>query len=107
MIAANLASDRQASSEPSRKPATAATSASGQRFMLQAASFRAAGDAQQLRSRLRDFGLLAQVSEVKAGGGETWHRVQVGPYEDRRELSRAQDLMVTQGIEPLLIQLNN
>ncbi len=58
-------------------------------------------------SRLRDFGLLAQVSEVKAGGGETWHRVQVGPYDDRRELSRAQDLMVTQGIEPLLIQLNN
>lgn len=107
VIAANLASDRQANSEPSREPAAAATSASGQRFMLQAASFREVGDAQQLRSRLRDFGLLAQVSEVKAGGGETWHRVQVGPYEDRRELSRAQDLMVTQGIEPLLIQLNN
>ncbi|MGM0912994.1 MAG: SPOR domain-containing protein [Pseudomonadota bacterium] len=107
VIAANLASDRQATSEPSREQAAAATSASGQRYMLQAASFREAGDAQQLRSRLRDFGLLAQVSEVKAGGGETWHRVQVGPYDDRRELSRAQDLMVTQGIEPLLIQLNN
>ncbi len=49
MIAANLASDRQASSEPSREPAAAATSASGQRYMLQAASFREAGDAQQLR----------------------------------------------------------
>lgn len=106
VIAANLSNDRQAR-EPVRQQAAAATSASGQRYMLQAASFRAPGDAQQLRSRLRDFGLLAQVSEVKAGGGETWHRVQVGPYEDRRELSRAQDLMVTQGIEPLLIQLNN
>nr|WP_298250966.1 SPOR domain-containing protein [uncultured Halomonas sp.] len=110
VIAANQASDRQAESRQaasSRQQSTAATSASGQRYMLQAASFRAAGDAQKLRSRLRDFGLLAQVSEVKAGGGQTWHRVQVGPYEDRREISRAQDLMVTQGIEPLLIQLND
>lgn len=111
VIAANLASDRQAESRQaassSRQQSTPATSASGQRYMLQAASFREAGDARQLRGRLRDFGLLAQVSEVKAGGGQTWHRVQVGPYEDRREISRAQDLMVTQGIEPLLIQLND
>lgn len=110
VIAANLSSDRMASdrqaTERSTQQSTTATSASGQRYMLQAASFREAGDAQQLRSRLRDFGLLAQVSKVKAGGGQTWHRVQVGPYEDRRELSRAQDLMTTQGIEPLLIQLN-
>ncbi|MDR5900725.1 MULTISPECIES: SPOR domain-containing protein [Halomonas] len=103
VIAANQAGDRRRSTEQS----TTATNASGQRYMLQAASFREASDARQLRSRLRDFGLLAQVSEVKAGGGQTWHRVQVGPYEDRRELSRAQDLMTTQGIEPLLIQLNN
>ncbi|MFP4080007.1 MAG: SPOR domain-containing protein [Ectothiorhodospira sp.] len=51
--------------------------------------------------------MLAQISEVKAGGGEIWHRVQVGPYEDDRELNRAQGLMVTQGIEPLLIRLND
>ncbi|MGE4533260.1 SPOR domain-containing protein [Halomonas sp.] len=112
VIAANLskdrqANDRQAQAEAADTRATPATTASGQRFMLQAASFREPGDAQQLRSRLRDFGLLAQVSEVKASGNQTWHRVQVGPYQDRRELSRARDLMVTQGIEPLLIQLND
>jgi len=77
------------------------------RFMLQAASFRQADDADRLAERLRDFGLLAQISEVKSGDGDTWHRVQVGPYRDRRELTRAQDLMVTQGIEPLMIQLQN
>lgn len=111
VIAANLSSDRMDSdrqaTERSTQQATTATGASEQRYMLQAASFRKAGDAQQLRSRLRDFGLLAQISEVKTGGGQTWHRVQVGPYADRREISRAQDLMITQGIEPLLIQLNN
>ncbi|MBB3330644.1 cell division septation protein DedD [Halomonas campaniensis] len=105
VIAANLAVERNEPAPAAAEPAPA--SAAGHRYMLQAASFREPGDAQQLRGRLRDFGLLAQISEVKAGGGETWHRVQVGPYEDDRELSRAQDLMVTQGIEPLLIRLNN
>ncbi|MDT8895028.1 SPOR domain-containing protein [Halomonas sp. I1] len=77
------------------------------RYMLQAASFRSTADAEQLAGRLKDFGLLANITEVKTGDGATWHRVQAGPYTDRNELSRAQDLMVTQGIEPLLIQLQN
>lgn len=85
--------------------ATAATDES--RYMLQAASFRETGDAERLAGRLRDFGLRANITEVQSGGGETWHRVQVGPYGDRRELNRAQDLMTTQGIEPLLIRLQN
>lgn len=114
VIAANLAADNDspAAAEPAGSdndsPAAAESAASGDhRYMLQAASFREPGDAQQLRGRLRDFGLLAQVSEVQASDGDTWHRVQVGPYDDRRELDRAQDLMVTQGIEPLLIRLQN
>ena len=40
-------------------------------------------------------------------GDQLWHRVQVGPYGDARELNRAQDLMITQGIEPLTIRLQN
>ena len=101
VIAANM------EAEETTRPAATSASDADSRFMLQAASFREAGDASKLAGRLRDFGLLAKISEVKAGGGDTWHRVQVGPYSDRRELNRAQDLMVTQGIEPLLIQLNN
>ncbi|MDN3521388.1 SPOR domain-containing protein [Halomonas ramblicola] len=106
VIAANLAADRQ-TTDAAPAESSAEAVADGGRFVLQAASFREAVDARQLSGRLRDFGLLAQITEVQANGGETWHRVQVGPYDDRRELSRAQDLMVTQGIEPLLIQLQN
>lgn len=77
------------------------------RYMLQAASFRDIDDAERLANRLKDFGLLAKITDVRANGDQIWHRVQVGPYEDTRELSRAQDLMVTQGIEPLMIRLQN
>ncbi|TFH88383.1 SPOR domain-containing protein [Billgrantia azerbaijanica] len=101
IIAANLKSD--AAAETSAEPAVGGDA----RYMLQAASFRKAGDAEQLSNRLRSLSLMAQVSQVQTAGGETWHRVQVGPYDDTRELNRAQDLMVTQGIEPLLIRLQN
>nr|WP_295710373.1 SPOR domain-containing protein [uncultured Halomonas sp.] len=102
VIAANTRPEDQVSAA---QESEAATNTPG-RYMLQAASFREANDAEQLRGRLRNLSLLAEISEVQADGN-TWHRVQVGPYEDTRELNRAQDLMVTQGIEPLLIQLQN
>ncbi|TVP50732.1 MAG: SPOR domain-containing protein [Halomonas sp.] len=102
VIAANTRPEEQVSAV---QESTASTSAPS-RYVLQAASFRELSDAEQLRGRLRNLSLLAQISEVQADGN-TWHRVQVGPYEDTRELNRAQDLMSTQGIEPLLIQLQN
>lgn len=77
------------------------------RFMLQAASFRDNSDAQHLANRLGNLGLVTKITSVKANGNQTWYRVQSGPYQDTRELSRAKDLMVTQGIHPLLIQLQD
>lgn len=100
VIAANMRPQEQVTT------AQQAASDDDARYVLQAASFRELGDAEQLRERLRNLSLLAQISEIQANGS-TWHRVQVGPYEDTRELNRAQDLMTTQGIEPLLIQLQN
>nr|WP_297459750.1 SPOR domain-containing protein [uncultured Halomonas sp.] len=92
---------------PSEDAAAGDGTATADSFVLQAASFREANDAQRLAGRLEDLGLLAKITTVKANGDQTWHRVQVGPYQDTRELSRARDLMVTQGIEPLLIKLQN
>lgn len=90
---------------PGSKESTKKSTASLTNYMLQAASFREIGDAKKLAGKLKDLGLLAKVSDVNASGGDVWHRVQVGPYKDTRELNRAQDLMNTQGIEPLLIKL--
>lgn len=100
VIAANMRPDDQVTT------AQQTANENGASYVLQAASFRELNDAEQLRQRLSNLSLLAQISEIQANGS-TWHRVQVGPYEDTRELNRAQDLMTTQGIEPLLIQLQN
>ncbi|KPQ21149.1 MULTISPECIES: SPOR domain-containing protein [unclassified Halomonas] len=100
VIAANMRPEEQVTT------AQQAANEEDARYVLQAASFRELDDAEQLQQRLRNLSLLAQISEIQADGS-TWHRVQVGPYDDTRELNRAQDLMTTQGIEPLLIQLQN
>ncbi|MCC5881308.1 MAG: SPOR domain-containing protein [Halomonas sp.] len=101
VIAANLRDEVNAT--PEREAAAPA----GTRYMLQAASFREQGDAEQLRQRLRNLSLMAQVSQVQSADGQTWHRVMVGPYDDNRELSRAEDLMTTQGITPLRHRATN
>ncbi|MDX5375995.1 MAG: SPOR domain-containing protein [Halomonas sp.] len=101
VIAANLREEVNAT------PASEAAAPAGTRYMLQAASFRQPEDAEQLRQRLRNLSLMAQVSQVQAADGETWHRVMVGPYDDTRELNRAEDLMVTQGITPLRHRATN
>ncbi|MCE8033027.1 SPOR domain-containing protein [Billgrantia tianxiuensis] len=101
VIAANLRD------EVSATPASEAAAPAGTRYMLQAASFRQPEDAEQLRQRLRNLSLMAQVSQVQSADGQTWHRVMVGPYDDTRELNRAEDLMVTQGITPLRHRATN
>ena len=106
-IARTTAADEAAAQAAAEAPSQPAAATNASRYMLQAASFRESGDAEQLAGRLRNFGLQAQISEVQSGDNETWHRVQVGPYDDTRELNRAQDLMLTQGIEPLMIRLQN
>ena len=47
---------------------------------IQAASFRDAGEADQLRARLLLQGLPVRLGQVVLGDG-TWHRVTVGPIE--------------------------
>ncbi|MCI0509094.1 sporulation related protein [Chromohalobacter marismortui] len=99
--------DAAASDDKRADDVVADPSADGLKYMLQAASFRNVADAKRLASRLQDLGLIAKITTVQTASDEIWHRVQVGPYQDTHELTRAQDLMVTQGIEPLLIKLQD
>lgn len=107
LVRISEAMERQAQADSDASDDDTPADSDQSRYMLQAASFRETGDAERLAGRLRDFGLRANITQVQSGGGETWHRVQVGPYEERSEINRAQDLMSTQGIEPLLIRLQN
>lgn len=78
------------------------------RFMLQVGSFRLAEDASRLEARLKSLGFdRIRITPVETGTGDIWHRVQVGPYQDRRLLARAQDNLARAGLEFMLLRLRD
>lgn len=78
------------------------------RFMLQVGSFRSTADAKIQQERLKSLGFdRIRISEVETGSGDTWHRVQMGPYQDRRLLARAQNDLAKAGIDFMQLRLRD
>lgn len=73
-------------------------------YLLQAGSFKSAQDADRLRAKLILMGLEAKVDAVTVNSGEQWHRVQVGPFHDRSKLSKARSMLISEGIDTLLMK---
>ncbi|MCY4426350.1 MAG: SPOR domain-containing protein [Halieaceae bacterium] len=73
------------------------------RYLLQAGSFRQAGDADSRRGELILLGLTARVEEFTTDSGR-WFRVYVGPFESRSQLNRAQSLTTQSGIDTLILE---
>ena len=91
--------------ESAQKPSQPAIPAEPQKYLLQAGSFRNQSDADRLRAKLLLDGVLPKVVRVNVGNGETWHRVQIGPFSDRSELKNAQNALANHNIEGLLMKL--
>lgn len=72
-------------------------------YRLQAGSFRSASDADRMRATLLLDGLPAY-SETSSVNGSTWYRVYVGPFADRSRLNKAQDILVSRRISPLVLK---
>ena len=72
-------------------------------YRLQAGSFRSDSDADRMRAELILEGLPAYL-ESSAVNGSTWHRVSVGPYTDRSKLNKAQDILVSRNVSPLVLK---
>ncbi|UYM14638.1 SPOR domain-containing protein [Endozoicomonas euniceicola] len=75
------------------------------RYLLQAGSFRSEKDAERLRATLILAGLTPRISKVSVAGGETWHRVQIGPFDDQGSLDNARRILAEQKIDSLLLKL--
>lgn len=76
------------------------------RFMLQVGSFRTSEDAARQKRRAEGLGFEdVRINPVETGTGDIWHRVQVGPFQDRRILARAQDDLAAAGLDFMLLRL--
>lgn len=71
-------------------------------YLLQAGSFRKAEDADSMRVQLILLNLDAEISKFNHNG-EIWHRVIVGPFEDRSTMAKTRTTLLENGIESLLL----
>ncbi|HHQ41822.1 MAG TPA: SPOR domain-containing protein [Chromatiales bacterium] len=94
--------------EDRRPPAGGAPPAGeapGTRYMLQAGSFRRYADADRLKARLALIGIEADIQKVTIQGGETWHRVRIGPFRSRAEVDAVRARLREHRINAILLKV--
>lgn len=98
--APSASSDNGSSSSPT--PA-----ASSRRWEIQVASFSKASDAERLRAELIINGLTTtHLTEADLGERGIYHRVMVGPFDDRSQLNKAQDILASLNHQVMVRTLN-
>lgn len=100
-----LAAQRQRERDAAALAEPAAPAADGARYLLQAGSFSAHGDAEALKARIALLGLSARVEEGTANG-KTVYRVRMGPYATATELAEAKQKLGNGGLPALAIRAN-
>ena len=103
---------REPAAQGAPTPATSATAsaapaaaADNARYILQAGSFSASGDAEALKARIALLGLSARV-ESGSADGKTVYRVRMGPYGSATELAEAKQKLGNGGLPALAIRAN-
>lgn len=92
--------------EPETKPKTTQPEPAiptGEKYILQAGSFRNGADADRRRAQILLLGLDAKVESVEANG-DRWHRVYVGPFTSHNTLSDARAKLIGESIDTLVVR---
>lgn len=103
--ARSLAAPSPPPAQPAAPAQPPAPTAPG-RYLLQVASFQNHGDADRLKAQLALLGVQANIQTVEIRGGQTWHRVRVGPFSDNNELGSVRKRLQANGIESVLLKLS-
>jgi cell division protein FtsN len=73
-------------------------------YTIQAASVRAAGDADKLIAKLKAQGFPAYRAIGKIPGKGIWYRVRVGEYKSRADARRMLEKLKKAGIQPIIVE---
>lgn len=87
------------------KAATPARREDGVSYVLQAGSFAAFHDADQLKARLALHGLSAHIQKVTIDGRGEYHRVRLGPYQRLEDLDGADRQLRKLGVHTIRLKV--
>ncbi len=73
-------------------------------YMIQVGSFRSFVEAESMKAQLAFLGIEADVEAISSKG-ETWHRVRVGPFTEKRELNRIRNRLHANDYNTMLVKL--
>ncbi|MCG5513822.1 SPOR domain-containing protein [Ectothiorhodospira shaposhnikovii] len=74
------------------------------RYLLQAGSFRSHQEADRLRASLALMGVEARIQPVTVNG-DTWHRVQVGPFTELDNLNRMRERLHANQVQTIMVRV--
>lgn len=74
-------------------------------FLIQTGSFRSAAEADKRRAELILMGMDVKIQPVELAGGETWHRVQIGPFDNTSQLEAAKTTLAENHVEYIVTRL--
>jgi len=77
--------------------------ATGSGYLLQVGAFPNAADAETLKAKLALQGFVANVRAVSIGG-QTYHRVRLGPFRSATELESTKQRLATAGINAIALK---
>jgi len=77
--------------------------AAGSGYLLQVGAFPNAADAEALKAKLALQGFVANVQTVQVGG-QTFHRVRLGPYRSATELESVQSRLAGAGYKAIALK---
>jgi len=101
--AATPAAATVASATPATPAAPKPATADNVRYILQAGSFGASGDAEMTKAKLAMLGLSARVESAEISG-RTVYRVRMGPYGTASELADAKQKLSGSGLPAIAIK---
>jgi len=76
-------------------------------YILQAGSFRSLEEADKLKASLVLLGVEASIQTVTVNNKDTWHRVQIGPYNDLAEVNQVRARLKQNNIEVVLLKVKS
>lgn len=74
-------------------------------YIIQTGSFRSAQEADHRRAEMILMGLDVQVQTVELSPGDSWHRVQIGPFNNPQDLEQAKATLAGNKIEHIVLRL--
>ncbi len=77
------------------------------RYILQIGSFRQPDEADRVKAKLALLGLNTEIQRVVIDGGDVWHRVRAGPYQNAEALNQARQRLIDNNIDFMLLKLKH